>query len=218
MTMGGLVIEKVRAGVEFVPDAAAAFRRAEATVRSEFGRGIGVNSTYRSWSHQLSMYNAWQRYLNGGPKPNHSRAIHPQYSRHVHGTALDSNDWRNTRIRQILADNGFIRNQLHVKNEEHHFEYIRSSDKNYGQGAGAGTSKPAASKPDFREDDEMIYLYVDDDGAGKKVWVLLNTRTAKILTKYDQAGANGWATVWGNARSVTRQQFLNAIDAIHKTA
>lgn len=132
--MGGLVIETVRPGVQFVPDAAAAFRRAEAQVQEEFGRNIGVNSTYRSWDQQMSMYDAWNAYVGGwGPYPGHSKAIHPMYSRHTGGTALDSSDWGNARIRQILADNGFIRNQLHVPNEEHHFEYIRSKDKNYGK-------------------------------------------------------------------------------------
>lgn len=132
--MGGLVIETIRPGVQFTPDAAAAFRRAEARVQAEFGRNIGVNSTYRSWDQQMSMYNAWNAYVNGtGPYPGHSKAIHPMYSRHTGGTALDSSDWGNARIRQILADNGFIRNQLHVPNEEHHFEYIRSQDKNYGK-------------------------------------------------------------------------------------
>lgn len=132
--MGGLVIERIRSGVEFVPDAASAFRRAEAQVQHEFGRNIDVNSTYRSWSYQMSMYNAWNSYVNGsGPRPAHSKAIHPQYSRHVHGLALDSDDWVNARIVQILAENGFIRNQLHVPGEQHHFEYIRARDKNYGK-------------------------------------------------------------------------------------
>lgn len=132
--MGGIAIVKVRSGVEFTPDAAAAFRRAEAQVQAEFGRNIGVNSTYRSWDQQMSMYNAWNAYVNGtGPYPGHSKAIHPMYSRHTGGTALDSSDWGNARIRQILANNGFIRNQLHVPNEEHHFEYIRARDTNYGK-------------------------------------------------------------------------------------
>lgn len=135
--MGGLVIETVRPGVEFTPEAASAFRRADAQVQQEFGRGIGVNSTYRSWAQQMSMYDAWNAYVGGwGPYPGHSKAVHPSESFHVSGLALDSDDWRNARIVQILADNGFIRNRLYVPNENHHFEYIRARDKNYGQPAG----------------------------------------------------------------------------------
>lgn len=138
--MGGLVIETVRSGVQFTPDAAAAFRRAEAQVRAEFGRNIDVNSTYRDWDLQLRMYNAWQAYVSGkGPYPGHSKALHPAdpLAFHTKGTALDSDDWVNGRIEQILADNGFIRNRLYIPNENHHFEWIRARDNNYG--------KPAAS-------------------------------------------------------------------------
>lgn len=148
--MGGIPIEKIREGVEFVPDAAAAFRRAEAQVRAEFGRGIDVNSTYRSWDTQMSMYNAWNAYVGGwGPYPGHSKAVHPSESFHVSGLALDSDDWTNARIVQILAENGFIRNRLYVPGENHHFEYIRSEDKNYGQPAGS-------------EGDENFMAKIDD--------------------------------------------------------
>lgn len=134
--MGGLVIEQVRPGVEFVPDAAAAFRRAEAQVRAEFGRDIDANSTYRSRAKQLGMYNAWQAYISGrGPYPGHSKALHPDdpLAFHVAGLALDSDDWRVARIVEILAENGFIRNRLDVPGEQHHFEYIRARDTHYGE-------------------------------------------------------------------------------------
>lgn len=146
--MGGLAIEKVRGGVEFVPDAAAAFRRAEAQVQEEFGRNIDVNSTYRSWTKQLSMYDAWNAYAGGwGPYPGHSKAVHPSESFHVSGLALDSDDWRNARIVQILAENGYIRNRLYVDGEDHHFEYIRSRDKNYGKPTGKKAKPKPAAKP-----------------------------------------------------------------------
>lgn len=132
--MGGLVIETVRPGVQFVPDAAAAFRRADAQVMEEFERPIDVNSTYRSWSDQMVMFEDWSRYVNGtDPRPAHSKAVHPSESFHVQGVALDSDDWRVPRIVAILAENGFIRNRLYVKGEDHHFEYIRARDKNYGK-------------------------------------------------------------------------------------
>lgn len=132
--MGGLVTERIRPGVEFVPDAAAAFRRAEAQVIAEFGRPIDVNSTYRTWADQMRMFEDWSRYVAGnGPRPAHSKAVHPSESFHVSGLALDSDDWRVPRIVEILAANGFIRNRLHVPGELHHFEYIRARDTNYGK-------------------------------------------------------------------------------------
>ena len=130
--MGGPVIETIRPGVQFVPEAARAFRRAEARVRAEFGRDIDVNSTYRDWDTQLAMYNAWQAYVSGrGPHPGHSKALHPDdpLAFHTKGLALDSDDWTNQRIVQILAEHGFIRNRLYVPNENHHFEYLRDHDK-----------------------------------------------------------------------------------------
>ena len=134
-----LAVETIRPGVQFVPDAAAAFRRADAQVRAEFGRGIGVNSTYRDWDTQLGMWRAWNLYAAGkGPYPGHSKAVHPSESFHVSGLALDSDDWTNERIVFILADNGFIRNRLYVPNENHHFEYIRARDNHYGQPAASG--------------------------------------------------------------------------------
>lgn len=153
--MGGLVIETVRPGVQFIPDAAAAFRRADAQVRAEFGRSIDVNSTYRSWADQMVMFINWGRYVAGtGPYPGHSKAVHPSESFHVAGIALDSDDWRIPRIVAILAENGFIRNRLHVPNENHHFEWLRNRDQNYGKPIGGA----AASAPTVSEEDDMTVM------------------------------------------------------------
>lgn len=164
--MGGLVIEEIRPGVSFVPDAARAFRRANAQVRAEFGRDIDVNSTYRSRSTQLAMYNAWQAYVNGrGPYPGHSKALHPDdpLAFHVAGTAVDSDDWRVRRIVAILAENGFIRNRLYVKNEDHHFEWIRSRDQHYGEpiptGAGSSSTSPEEDDMSAKAEQQIQDLY-----------------------------------------------------------
>ena len=150
--MGSPVIETVRPGVQFTPDAAAAFRRADAQVQAELGRPIDVNSTHRPWDTQLAMWHAWNAYVAGnGPYPGHSKAVHPSESFHVDGLALDSDDWTNTRVVQILADNGFIRNRLYVPNEKHHFEYIRARDKHYGEPIFAG----ATTAPPEHEEDDM---------------------------------------------------------------
>lgn len=176
--MGGLVIEEVRPGVQFVPDAAAAFRRAEAQVRREFGRDIDVNSTYRSRATQLAMYLAWERYVNGtGPYPGHSKALHPDnpLAFHVAGTALDSDDWRNARIVAILAENGYTRNRLYVKNEEHHFEYLVNRDQHYGQPAAGGNTIP-----DQKEQDMNIPALATSDQ--KTIWRILENGKKRKVT------------------------------------
>lgn len=183
--MGGLVIETIRPGVQFTPDAAAAFRRAEAQVLREFGRLIDVNSTYRSWATQLRMHLAWLAYVASGYLaslyPGHSKAVHPSESFHVSGLALDSDDWVVARIVQILAENGFIRNRLYVKGENHHFEYIRSRDQNYGKPIPAGTTEPAEPE---EEDEDMDYkptVHARTDGKNDTEWMLGHPDIGKEL-------------------------------------
>lgn len=196
--MGGLVIETIRPGVEFVPDAAAAFRRADAQVWAEFGRGIDVNSTYRSWSVQLAMFEAWQRYLKGGPYPGHSKALHPDdpLAFHVQGTALDSDDWTEARIVQILAEHGFIRNRLYVPNERHHFEYLRDRDQHYGQTASSGAAHLSTKSEEDDMPDSMAAI-VD----GVKSWCWLNWGTGELFAVHTQDEANWVAGYMGDTRS-----------------
>lgn len=75
------------------------------------------------------------------------------------------------------------------------------------------------------EEDDMKLLYVTDSVDGNDIpgWALLNPRTGKVLPlRTDVAGAqdnaNSWARAWGDAKIVTRQDMLNAIDAIQKTS
>lgn len=206
--MGGLVIDTVRPGVQFTPDAAAAFRRAEAQVQREFDRNIDVNSTYRSWATQLKMYNAWNRYVASGYKPSlypgHSKAIHPRDSFHVQGTALDSDDWTNARIRAILEQNGFIRNRLHVPNERHHFEYIRARDKNHGKPAGGGAVTPAEPVPvpeeenQSEEDTMKIFGYKNPNDRNRTYYVEMDSGSGfwHEWVSDDEAYISSYAAKW----------------------
>lgn len=146
--MGAPAIETIRAGVQFTPDAAAAWRRVEAVWLTRVGRLIDVNSTYRDWDTQMRMYRAWQAWVNGtGPKPNHSRAIHPDASRHTSGEAVDSDDWTVPGFIALMAEYGFIRTAAGDPTEQHHFEYQRWNDRHYGEAAdmplNADTDYPA---------------------------------------------------------------------------
>ncbi|WP_295105910.1 hypothetical protein [uncultured Microbacterium sp.] len=186
-----MVIETVRPGVQFVPDAAAAFRRADAQVRAEFGRGIDVNSTYRSWADQMVMFINWGRYVAGkGPYPGHSKAVHPSESFHVAGIALDSDDWRIPRIVAILAENGFIRNRLHVSNENHHFEWLRNRDRNYGKPLGAPESAGGASTPEIESllEDAMANPIIDVDST---LWIGRNDGTFEQYETWKATNSRG---------------------------
>lgn len=134
--MGGApVVETIRPGVQFTPDAAASFRRAE----SGWGRTIRANSTYRDYWHQMSMYNNWNAYVAGrGPHPGHSRAIHPDYSIHCRGEALDSPDLVVSGFIAHMARHGWVRTAANDPTEQHHFEYQSWRDRHRNDPAPAG--------------------------------------------------------------------------------
>lgn len=217
--MGGLVIEEVRPGVRFTPEAADAFRRADAQVLAEFGRRIDVNSTYRSWSDQMLMFTNWGRYVASGYKPamhpGHSKAVHPSESFHVQGVALDSDDWVNDRIVEILAENGFIRNRLHVPNERHHFEYIRSRDKNIGTPAGGAISNPippivAALLKELADMDKAVIVHLFTKQV--KTWMIVGaTVPGGFRTTTSQETANAWAHIYGGSKNAKTQVMFDVI-------
>lgn len=197
----------IRDGVGFTPPAASAFVRANTQVRDEFGRDIDVNSTYRDWDTQLAWHLASVAYKNGrGPYPGHSWAVHPSESFHVAGTALDSDDWVHARIVEILADNGFIRNRLHVPGEQHHFEYIQARDKFYGQPAGI-----ALEEDDMFTDEDRKMLREAHDAAlwskkrigGTSSGVTIAEALGKILTVAEWIKTRVGGTTIGKFQTVT---------------
>ncbi|MEV8134287.1 hypothetical protein [Microbacterium aurantiacum] len=130
--MSAPVIVRIRPGVEFTPAAAASWRRAEAA----WGQQIPTNSTYRDYDLQMSMWLAWQRYLAGGPKPNHSRPLHPDESMHCKGLAADTDMWSVKGFIPFMEARGWIRTAAWDPTEQHHFEYQWWRDLYYGMPAG----------------------------------------------------------------------------------
>jgi hypothetical protein len=132
--MGGAPsITWVRAGVGFEPAAAASFRRAEAS----WGSPIGVNSSYREYLKQLSMWAAYQDYIAGrGPYPGHGFALHPDASMHCRGLAFDSDDWTRPGFVEHMAEHGWIRTALHIE-EWWHFDRQPWRDKHINDPAPA---------------------------------------------------------------------------------
>ncbi|MFS6529700.1 hypothetical protein V8Z69_07480 [Microbacterium aurugineum] len=201
--MGGLVIDTIRPGVQFTPDAAKAYRRAEA----QLGRDIDTNSTLRARATQLRMYNAWQAYVTGrGPYPGHSKALHPDdpLAFHTKGTALDSDDWTDPKVVAVLAENGFIRNRLYIKGEEHHFEYLRDRDRNYG--------KPIPTRRKTEREIDMRVIFNTQDKNDE-------TRRAVVgeLTFHVQGpgASKNERNLWGDVVNVDAAGWKSALDMVN---
>lgn len=151
-------IVTIREGVQFTPPAADSFRRAEHGWQEQTGRLIDVNSTYRDPVLQMSMHLAWQAWVNGtGPKPWHSRAVHPKYSIHCQGNALDSDDWTTPGFITWMAEHGFIRTAASDPTEQHHFEYQWWRDQHRDDPVPSSASTP----PALPEGDLMSLRIID---------------------------------------------------------
>lgn len=93
--------------------------------------------------------------------------------------------------------------------------YWRAHDPGRVVGSSGGSAAHSRPSTSTTEEDMKFWL-LDDDGNGKACWVLLSPRTGRLLTTYDQALANSWASAWGNASPIDRQSFLNAHAAVEE--
>ncbi len=163
--MGGApAVEWIGAGVGFEPGAAASFRR----FISRLGRFPDVNRTYADYATQLRMYNAWQAWVSGrGPKPDHSRALHPDYSMHCRGLAWDTDDWRTPGFIALAAEYGWIRTAASDPTEQHHFEYQSWRDQHRNEPAPVG--RTAVIPP---IGDDTMYIKALNGGAWARAGVI----------------------------------------------
>lgn len=169
-----------------------------ARIDAEIGHLLQITDAGRTNAQQWENY---EKYLNGG-----SYAAYPGTSPHEFGNAIDTDE----RLVDLMARHGWWRP---LRDEPWHFVYREWADRH--------RNDPAPSTPESEEDD-MKFMYIDDEGNGRAAYVLLNTRTGKTIHTTDATVANGWAKVWGtaqtyNGKPIPRQEFLNAIDAITKT-
>lgn len=172
--MAAPVIHWIRPGVGYAPDAAASMLRLEAAL----GRKHDCNSSYRDYAKQLGMYNAWNAYKAGrGPKPPHSRAIHPDNSMHCRGLADDSDDWTTPGYIALAAEHGWIRTAAWDPTERHHFEYQAGRDQHRNDNSLSNPTTPAA--PDEEEDD----MFNDDDRENVKKSIALSESVLTELGK-----------------------------------
>ncbi len=233
--MGGTLV-KVNIGHGrgwLAPAPAASLRRIDA----QLGRPADINEAGRSpeqADENRRKWLAYERYLNGGPwAPKAPYALGSDQSVHCWGYAADSDDWYNARAAAVWRENGWRQTARYpgnkAKDEPWHGEYFEHLDVHRFDGTPAGgASTTPATLPEESEEDEMRFLFVKDsvDGNGVPGWVLLNSASKNpkpfLIIRADekdaQKRADGWATVWGNARPVTRQEFMNALDAIKQTS
>ena len=219
--MSAPTIITIRPGVAFAPPAAASFRRLERAL----GRQVDVNSTYRDWDLQLRMYNDWRAYVDGtGPRPAHSRAIHPKYSKHCQGLALDSDDWRTPGFIPLAEEHGWIRTAASDPTERHHFEYQWWRDQHRNDPAPAGHTIPTTQED---EEDDMASLkgatYVR--AADKaNVCILFNEASGFYFEhtgvggKYNNPIAENWGTgTWPPITESHATVIKRALDAVRRT-
>jgi hypothetical protein len=185
--MSAPTVVTIRPGVTLAPDAGASFRRLE----HAWGARVDVNSTYRDWNTQLAMYDAWQAYVTGrGPKPNHSRAIHPKYSKHCQGLATDTDDWRAPGFIALAAEHGWIRTAAADPTERHHFEYQWWRDQHRFDPAPAdlpAAHDEPADEPEEEEDMDYkptVHARTGKDGADDE-WMLGHPEFGRELPVFD---------------------------------
>ena len=87
---------------------------------------LPIQSAYRDWDEQMRLYLAYKR----DPK-NNPLAVHPEYSWHCQGMAIDTSFRPTAR----LHDYGF---RFEVASEAWHGQYYARLDKYYGQPSGGG--------------------------------------------------------------------------------
>lgn len=217
--MSAPTVTTIRPGVTFTPAAAASFRRLE----RDLGRQADVNSTYRDWGRQMGMYVAWRAWKAGlGPKPPHSRALHPKDSVHCQGLAWDSDDWRTPGFIALAAAHGWIRTAAGDPTEQHHFEYQWWRDQHRYDPTPSSTPAtpeapplPALPEGVTMSDVKQMHHVKDGKVAGRALFVP-GTAWAVPYTEQGSTYANRFAAELdtGDSIEVTKSLF-DAMIAAH---
>lgn len=185
----------LRPGVTFEAMAAASFARME----RDRGKPLDVNFSTRAWDLQMSMYLAWEAYVNGkGPKPNHGRAIHPKYSWHVPpiARALDTDDdvW----IRQH-PEYGWL---FVVADEKWHAQYYPNLDKFLGQPTGN----------EQKEEEEMSITILERKGNPQATKSLYDVKTGRAVRAISQDENTAFRAAQENGGAI----YISVLDAEYK--
>lgn len=191
--MGGTpTIVTLGPGIQFEPGAAASFSR----LVKRLGRVPDVNRTYADYGTQLRMYNAWQAWVTGrGPKPNHSRALHPDESMHCRGLAWDSDDWATPGFTGLAAEYGFIRTAASDPTELHHFEYQWWRDEHRNDPTTAGGLAPDTDT--IQEEDMPNGYYAKGDKSAEVYWIDQTTGKRRKVPKGELTAAQAFNVATG---------------------
>lgn len=100
-------------------DAARAFNELNAAVKKKYGRGIGVVSSYRTYSRQVYF---WNLYVKG--KGN--LAARPGTSNHGVGLAIDVDNWSQGVIERMGSRYGFQKKWSDAPSEPWHYKWSSS--------------------------------------------------------------------------------------------
>jgi hypothetical protein len=219
--MGGAPsISWVRDGVGFEPAAAASFRRAEAS----WGSPIDVNSSYREYLKQLSMWAAYQDYIAGrGPYPGHGFALHPDASMHCRGLAFDSDDWTRPGFVEHMAEHGWIRTALHIE-EWWHFDRQPWRDKHINDPAPAYFGGVPFEEDDMSWDEKINGGFTRDEMLAKTFWQVTDgipgrkndgAQVARLKRIESATRANGAAIkALAEAKGIDPTPILAAIEEV----
>lgn len=173
------VIVWLRPGVGYQPAAAASMARLE----RDLGREHDCNSSYRDYNTQLGMWRAWEAWVAGtGPRPNHSRALHPDASMHCQGLADDSDDWTTPGYIELAEEHGWIRTAADDPTERHHFEYQWWRDQHRNEPAGGGATAFVPTPITSEEEDMDILMQLDLEVSG--AWYVVNYRKGTAVRQH----------------------------------
>lgn len=127
--------------------AAASVRRLDVIL----GRPLDINRAYASYDEQMTKYLAYVAYQNGrgswAPL-----ALHPNYSWHCKGLAIDTDD----RL-PYFREHGWL---FEVRGEPWHGQYYTSLDRHYGEPAAVEAEPfpdPAPAPPPWKDDTMRIF-------------------------------------------------------------
>lgn len=180
----------VRPGLTLTPDAAASWVRME----TELGRTLDVNRSYADWDAQMDFYEAYQRYLNGGPWA--PLALHPSESWHCRGLAVDTDD---DRVIREMPAYGW---RFVVRIEEWHAQYYAYLDQYRGQRPAGLPPRPL---PTQKDEESMLFItYRTRDGA--RVY-------ARVMDDAAQREPLKTAQAWNSARGGERHQSVTLAEA-----
>lgn len=164
---------------------APAAARSLSRIDAQLGRPLDVNSAWRDPEQQDRMHEAWVAYLNGGPRPNHGRALPSWSSVHCKGRAIDTDD---TALERILNDHGWFRT---ASDEPWHYEYFEHRDNHRNEPAGGGVRPFDPITEQEYYDMEPLYVRTSPKASVWMINPITGTRREVTTAEWEAAKLRG---------------------------